>query len=43
MINIGIVGARIYTDKQKVSEIIDQCVNKYKKENICIISDISRM
>jgi len=38
MINIGIVGSRIYSDKKKVEQIVDKCVEKYGAENICIIS-----
>jgi len=38
MINIGIVGSRIYTNKQKVVNSIDLCIQKYGKDNICIIS-----
>jgi predicted Rossmann-fold nucleotide-binding protein len=38
MVNIGIVGARIYTDKKKVEAVVDQCIEKYGAENICIIS-----
>ena len=38
MVKIGIVGARIYTDKKKVEEAVDQCIKKYGVENICIIS-----
>jgi len=38
MINIGIVGSRKFTNKIKVEEAIDQCIIKYGKENICIIS-----
>ena len=36
MIKIGIVGSRIYTNKDKVSDIVDQCIKKYKE--ITIIS-----
>ena len=38
MINIGIVGSRTYINKQKVVEAVDLCIQKYGKENICIIS-----
>jgi predicted Rossmann-fold nucleotide-binding protein len=38
MIKIGIVGSRIYIDKKKVEEVVDQCIKKYGAENICIIS-----
>lgn len=38
MINIGIVGSRIYTNINKVEEIIEQCIKKYGKENLCIVS-----
>jgi hypothetical protein len=37
MINVGIVGARIYTDKKKVEEAVDKCIEKYGKD-ICIVS-----
>jgi len=36
MINIGIVGSRRYTNKLKVSQIVDQCIIKYGE--ICIVS-----
>jgi len=29
MINIGIVGSRIYTNKEAVEKIVDQCIVKY--------------
>ena len=38
MINIGIVGSRKWTNKNKVSEIVDLCIEKYGKENIRIVS-----
>ena len=38
MIRIGIVGSRKWTNKKKVEESIDLCINKYGKENICIVS-----
>jgi hypothetical protein len=38
MINIGIVGSRKYTDKKKVSDIVDQCIEKYGKEKLRVIS-----
>jgi len=37
MINIGIVGSRIYMNKKKVEEVVDQCIKKYGND-ICIIS-----
>ena len=41
MIKIGIVGARIYTDKKKVEVAVDKCIEKYGKD-ICIISGGAR-
>jgi hypothetical protein len=38
MINIGIVGSRIYTDKKKVEQVIDKCIEKYGADHICVIS-----
>jgi hypothetical protein len=38
MINIGIVGSRKYLNKKKVSDVVDQCIIKYKKENLQIVS-----
>ena len=38
MIKIGIVGSRIYTNKKAIENIIDQCIQKYGKENIRIVS-----
>ena len=38
MINIGIVGSRIYTNKEKVEQIIDKCIEKYGADHICVIS-----
>lgn len=38
MIKIGIVGARIYTDRKKVEIAVDKCIKKYGQENICIVS-----
>jgi len=38
MINIGIVGSRKYTNINKVKEIVEQCIRKYGKDQICIIS-----
>jgi len=40
MVNIGIVGSRKYTNKKKVSEVVDLCVQKYGE--ICIISGGAR-
>jgi hypothetical protein len=38
MINIGIVGSRIYTNKEAVNGILDLCVQKYGKEKIKVVS-----
>jgi hypothetical protein len=38
MINIGIVGSRKYTNKISVETIVNKCIEKYRVENICIIS-----
>ena len=38
MINIGIVGSRKWNNKKKVEKVVDLCITKYGKENICIIS-----
>lgn len=38
MITIGIVGSRIYTNKEKVSNLVDQCIEKYGREKIQIVS-----
>ena len=40
MVNIGIVGSRTYTNKQKVIEAVDLCIQKYGE--ICIISGGAR-
>ena len=29
MINIGIVGSRLYTNKQKVEQVVHKCIEKY--------------
>lgn len=42
MINIGIVGSRTYTNKQKVIEAVDQCIQKYGAEKIRIVSGGAR-
>ena len=36
MINVGIVGSRKWTNKDKVINILDLCIKKYK--DICVIS-----
>jgi hypothetical protein len=41
MIKIGIVGSREYINKQRVIEIVDQCIQKYGKE-LMIISGGAR-
>jgi predicted Rossmann-fold nucleotide-binding protein len=38
MINIGIVGSRKWTDKSKVEEVVNKCIQKYGVENLCVIS-----
>jgi len=38
MINIGIVGSRIYTNKEKVVKIVELCIQKYGEEQIRIVS-----
>lgn len=38
MITIGIVGSRKWTDKNKISEAVELCVEKYGQENIRIVS-----
>ena len=38
MINIGIVGSRKYTNINKVKEAVEQCMQKYGQDNLCIIS-----
>lgn len=38
MITIGIVGSRKWTNKNKVSEAVDLCIEKYGKENIQVVS-----
>ena len=38
MVNIGIVGSRKYTNKTKVEEIVDLCIQKYGKDKIRIVS-----
>ena len=38
MINIGIVGSRKWTNKNKVGEVVDLCIEKYDRENILIVS-----
>ncbi len=38
MVNIGIVGSRIYTNKKAVENVVDQCIQKYGKENLRIVS-----
>ncbi len=42
MINIGIVGSRKYTNKERVINAVDQCIDKYGKERIRIISGGAR-
>lgn len=42
MINIGIVGSRIYLNKKRVEEVVDKCIQKYGLTNICIISGGAR-
>ena len=41
MIKIGIVGSRMYTDKEAVETAVDKCIEKYGKD-ICIISGGAR-
>ena len=38
MVKIGIVGSRIWTNKDKMSKVVDYCINKYGAEDICIVS-----
>ena len=38
MINIGIVGSRKYTNINKVEKAIEQCIQKYGQDNLCIVS-----
>jgi len=38
MVNIGVVGSRIYNNKEKVKLVIELCIQKYGKENVRIIS-----
>jgi len=42
MINIGIVGSRIYENKENVEKILDQCIQKYGKDQIRVISGGAR-
>ena len=37
-IKIGIVGSRKWTDKNKIAQVIERCIDKYGAKNICIIS-----
>jgi len=38
MIKIGIVGSRKYHDYHKVEHIVDQCIEKYGIDNVCVVS-----
>jgi len=38
MVNIGIVGSRKYTNKTKVEEIVELCMQKYGQDRIRVIS-----
>jgi predicted Rossmann-fold nucleotide-binding protein len=38
MVKIGIVGSRIWTDRDKMSKVVKYCIKKYGSENICIVS-----
>ena len=38
MIKIGIVGSRKWTNKEKVEAIVDQCIRKYGKNVLCVVS-----
>jgi hypothetical protein len=38
MVTIGIVGSREYKSKERVNEAVEQCILKYGKEKICIVS-----
>jgi predicted Rossmann-fold nucleotide-binding protein len=42
MITIGIVGSRKWNNKEKVEAIIDQCIQKYGKEQIRVVSGGAR-
>ena len=38
MINIGIVGSRKYTNINKVEQVVEQCIQKYGADNLCVVS-----
>jgi len=42
MINIGIVGSRTYTNKDKIVKILDQCIKKYGANKLCVVSGAAR-
>jgi len=38
MIRIGIVGSRQYNNVEKVIKTIEKAINKFGKENVCVVS-----